>query len=453
MKTKVTQTPRYRERGRWAKISNIQEMQVIKTTGAVSYPFTGQIRDNDVNFRYMNDTVTRPFAKAQGEGQVVFSAMDSYDLTISGSSDSGAAVMDIAPPANAGNLHITSGNWLSYLIRTGPLRKRIDKDGNVLPVLTGISSSDEVRVLAEASTRACSLPSDAQLLVSMAEFMQVVRLLPSIIQSFTSMLAKINNRYARAARRNSWGSDGRTIVANLANEVDFLSNLWLATRFGIRPTVSDAVGMYKALQRLRTGELVRITSRGAAQLNVGGQSNGDLSYGILRHPASESTSDSFSVRAMTLFAARLGVLDDLGINLANVPLAVVDLTRFSFVLNWMVNVNEFASAMGTAVQPGWDSLGGCVVRRRETSTLYQITGSSYILPAYTSTYAITKSMSGSLSTVERVVRRVPGAPIPSLTVRADPFRWTRDARLIDAVTLFRQQVRGRGVNRMLALAG
>jgi hypothetical protein len=135
-----------------------------------------------------------------------------------------------------------------------------------------------------------------------------------------------------------------------------------------------------------------------------------------------------------------------------VPLAVVDLARFSFVLNWIVNVNEFALAVGALLQPGWERLGGCYVERRETTTVYQTTGPTYVIPPHNSIYTPVRDFEAMLVAGERTVRRVPvESKLPTLTLRADPLRWTRDLRLVDAALLLTQQLKGKGVRRMLTL--
>jgi hypothetical protein len=441
----VNRKARLRERGQWAPISSITETAHVLPSGAISYPFTGQIRDSAIDYEIMNDYVVEDFKKLQSEGNVVFNSLDQRRIITTGGSQGGRVV--VISGGATGTSYTCNGHWLSYLLRASSARKRIDHEGNLRAVLTGISDNDMSRALAEASTKANGLPSDSQLLVTIAEFRQAVRLLPDILKSFNRMLTKINSTYYRYSK--GWVKGG-AIASNLKAEADFLQDLWLATRYGIRPTLADAMGMYKAVQRLRDIEIDRHTSRGVSSIDGSGSSTGLLSYGITRTPVLEQTSDTYTVRAMSIWAAKLALTDRLGLNLANVPLAVVDLIPFSFVLNWMVNINDFALAMGSAVQPGWEKLGGCWVGRRETSTLYQTTGPSTIVAGYPQ-YAVDRSFEGNVVAIERHVRRIPGLPAPSITVRSQPFRWLTDARVIDAVLLSKQQMRGRGVSRLITL--
>jgi hypothetical protein len=152
---------------------------------------------------------------------------------------------------------------------------------------------------------------------------------------------------------------------------------------------------------------------------------------------------------MQLWEAKVTRLDDLGVSLAHVPVALIDLTSFSFVLNWVVNINDFASALGSALQPGWTSMGGVYVARRETS-LYTIATGTTITD--TTNYTLNRGVEGHVGVVETHVSRVPGLPRPSLGLRARPLAFLDDFRLLDAVALFRHQVRGRGVQRLAKIS-
>lgn len=288
----------------------------------------------------------------------------------------------------------------------------------------------------------------------LAEIRQTLRLLPGILSSFTDILRRINARNGQLDRLGTGptrgGSYGSVADRNIRDLQRGLLDFWLAARFGLRPAIMDAIGAFNAYQRQRKGGLIRVTSRGGAVVSSSSQSNGIAASGITRTPILEQSNDQFTVRAMTLWEARVELLDDLGANLANVPLAVVDLTSFSFVLNWMVNVNDFALALGSLVQPGWHKLGGCVVESRETTTLYTL-GPTTILNGYPA-YALERGCEGFVQLVERNKTRTPGAPVGAISLRPDPLKWVSDFRLLDAAALFTQQVRGKGVQNLRTLS-
>jgi len=317
----------------------------------------------------------------------------------------------------------------------------------------GIPEPEIRAVTNEASIKAHAIPSDAQLLVAVAEIRQTLMLLPGIYKELTHLLSGINSRYAlylaRQSSRQSSGNAAKDAINNLRDEARFLNDLWLAIRFGLRPLLSDVTGVISALGKDELPGKTRATSRGQVNLERSSSSTGELSFGCLRLPTTEMTTDSVTVRAMKLWEARISILDNLGVNVANLPLALVDLTAFSFVLNWVLTLNEFASALGAAVQPGWASLGECIVTRRETTTVYSTAG-SYIAPGF-SDYTLAKGPEGFMVLTNRSINRTPVLQTPRLALRGDPLRWTRDLRLIDAAALLMQQARGKGVRRLAQL--
>lgn len=410
-----------------------------------------------VGYQLTADRVVVDFVGRQARGEVMFNPFRSYTRT-SASSSLGPSCRDVSNTPNKGSVYSCEGDWLRYLLSVTKTSLRVSYNDNwgFRPIQC-ISERALSAALAEASTKSAQIPNDASLLVSIAEFKQTLSLLPDIIHSWTGLLSRINSRYQNKfgpLSRYNPTSDWRTakvVLDGVRDELAFLNDLWLATRFGLLPSISDSVGVVKALGRTSETLAVRHTTRGAALAFESGSSTAQLVYGVTLNPVTEQTNDNFSVRAMCLWEGALSMLDNLGLNVANAPVALVDLTRFSFVLNWMVNVNDFASAIGSSLQPGWQKLGGCVVSRRETSTVYTSSG-TVVAPLYASVYAVNSAMSGSLTVVERSVTRVPGVPKTSLTIRADPFHWVRDFRLVDAVALFVQQAKGKGVQRMFQLS-
>lgn len=138
-----------------------------------------------------------------------------------------------------------------------------------------------------------------------------------------------------------------------------------------------------------------------------------------------------------------------GLSLTQVPEAAIDLVTFSFVLNWVVNVNDFFAALGSFISPGTKSLGGCYVVERLNTSTWQCTGTTSTDPYY----AVKRQTVGIITAVTEEKYRVVGLPAPKLVVRADPFRFLTDGRLVDAIALLRQQTRGRNVQLMRTLPG
>lgn len=413
------------------------------TVGQTGAPF---------RFSMMWDVVTPDFRLKQAKGIVTFSPMTKIDYQASGSCSK--YVVTLSPPytptANLGSYYTGIGNTL---LRTLLNHKQLGTtlrigDGvssnHVGPIRTAFSGAELNSLANEAVSKAASIQGDAQLLVLLGELKSTLALAPDLFRSFAKLLATANRSYSRAYSTGG----GRAIARTLGDEAKILNDIWLAIRFGLRPLIADIRGISENLQRqARDFERLRITSRGNASAERSSGSQATLAYGCIMLPISEQTTDSYTVRSMTLWEAQLDRLDRLGVNVANVPLALVDLTAFSFVLNWFVTLNEFASSIGAALQRGWMPLGGCTVQRREATTIYTLNG-AYQHPSFPG-WVLTTAPAGMWVTTRRDVVRIPGIPKATLALRGDPFRWTRDWRLADAAALLAQQVRGRGVQRLL----
>jgi hypothetical protein len=403
----------------------------------------------------MDDILIPNFHERVGNGETFFNAMTHVRLESSGHSN-GSAVVSTSG-SNIGVKYSCDGDWLSALlidpVNRGVIRVRPGINGSLLPLISADPSVVE-RAIAVATTQSLSVQPDAQALVVMAEMGKTLRLFPELIRDWANCMSGINNRVQSLSGKYRYGREagtlGRGEVArtNLRDFVAELADTWLPARFGVRPLVYDTVGLLKAWKREADPLKHRVTSRGNTVVEANSSSTGLLSYGITRTPCSETSNESCKLRAMSLWDLALTRNDYLGVNLANVPLAAVDLTRFSFVLNWVVNVNDFALALGSAIQPGWNRLGGCLVSENIRSTVYSVTGNTSSVNAG---YAVTRNMAGAWVTTESILRRSPTRAVPTLTLRQNPFDFLKDWRLLDAAMLLRQQLKGRGIRTLSQL--
>jgi hypothetical protein len=121
------------------------------------------------------------------------------------------------------------------------------------------------------------------------------------------------------------------------------SNLWLTYRYGIMPLVYDVRGILKAFSSPQKPE--RQTSRGSMS------ESGEAAV-VYDNP----TGVKLQVQVDWTHKARAGVLytqdDDLqarlGLRLADLPVAALELVRLSFVVDWFVNVSDYLKAVTVA---------------------------------------------------------------------------------------------------------
>jgi hypothetical protein len=151
------------------------------------------------------------------------------------------------------------------------------------------SSIDTAGVIREATTKAHAIPSDASLMVALAEARQALRLVPDLLSNWAKLFGQINARNASLEGRYFYGRNLRTagtkgeVVRRNATDIERgLTETWLAMRFGVRPLVADTLGVAKALQRARDESVVRSTSRGGSYDSFAGTKSAIVPYGITR---------------------------------------------------------------------------------------------------------------------------------------------------------------------------
>lgn len=436
----MMKTSRIRERGYRPVRTALYETTLPVWGGTPQTPYVSFTAHapGGCEYQVMSDVVTESFAKRSGNGELIFNPMEKVARGQSGSGK--GYKIRVLTGSSAGTVYQAEGNWPLYLgLRTFNYVPVPEVEW--LPKFPPDASNALERGIAVACTQAKRTPSDAHLLVAMAEYRLTLGLIPGLLKGWRDLFRRINAREESFSRKR-FASRPVDALRNLRDLEHVLNDTWLAMRFGARPLVMDTLGVLKALRKTRSDEIIRDTSRGKAEWSTTQRLTAVNSFGMLRTPMSMQNEDHFTVRAMSIWEAKMTAMDDLGLGLSHVPEAVIDLTRFSFVLNWIVNLNDYFSALGAAANPKWADKGGVYVVRRESSTILSVEpGSTSADP----NYALDRAVEGVSLTVTRSSRRVVGLKPPALVLRPNPFDWMSDFRILDAVALTRQQTRGKGV--------
>lgn len=190
--------------------------------------------------------------------------------------------------------------------------------------------SDKLSGEALSAARSSAAAADSQMLVSIGEFGETVRMIGgavSLLQRRTEPFAKLRKRY---------------VSGNLSYK-DFLheaANLNLLIRYGIMPLVYDIQGYIKALSEPRrpTRNTVRSVARdsGVVEWSVPGSSS-MISSINLQHRLTYTR----EYRATCLFEYQDDMQSRVGLRLADVPSAAWELTRLSFVADWFANIGDY----------------------------------------------------------------------------------------------------------------
>lgn len=422
-------------------------------TGAVVFTGVGTRTGTAV---VMADRTIPQFHKKSGSGEVFFNPMQKVRTEVNDNT-SGMQIQNVNPGSSAYSTTYTDSpgiaSWV-LLNRTTPLTGAVPvsrSDSTLLPVRLDVLP--EARCIGEATTKAQGLPSSASMLVTMAEFHQTMSLVPDLLGSWTRFFRRINNQRLRVPVVRQFPTDvqkylgGQKPLTFLRDQYRELVTLWLASRFGLRPLIMETQGVLQALQK-QVGTTHRMTSRGISAASRSDYSVGVLRSGVADWQFSVSTHNEIRVRAMQLFQGQLSLAEDIGLSLSSVPEAAIDLIRFSFVLNWAVNVNDFFRALGRFINPSVPSLGGCYVKEVLLTTTIQ----PLQLVSNDPNYIVTKQCNGLVTSTLSTTTRVPGVTPPKLVLRASPMQWARDARLLDAIALLDVQLRGRNVRNLAGLS-
>lgn len=194
---------------------------------------------------------------------------------------------------------------------------------------------DEAKAgIALAAARNQAAAPESQLLVTLGEARETFALIDSAIKLLTRRTEPF-----RVLRRRY--EAGRLSYRDFIVE---FANLWLTYRYGIMPLVYDIQGYVKALTEPRKPDrlTVRSTVRDEGHEHWVTTTSSSLIASITLDHDLVWTRE---YRATCMFEACDDLQSRLGLRLADVPSAVLELTRLSFVADWFFNIGEYLGSL------------------------------------------------------------------------------------------------------------
>lgn len=206
------------------------------------------------------------------------------------------------------------------------------------------------------------------------------------------------------------------------------ANEWLAMRYGIIPIIKSIQELLKNLNNV-TGNM-RETSRSSDQMFKNTDGLIVHSFASGSRTIREQAYDIVKVRVMSLdeYEASLGF--NLGFGYKNLTTLAVELTKFSFVVDWFTNLGDYIGAMVPAF--GFKQLGSCWTAERIRTLTISAAGNT-AAGGMTLVYPA----SGSANWTITDKWRFPGTPQPSLAMKRD-FGFSNFKRVADASSLLVQ---------------
>lgn len=329
-------------------------------------------------FSDMTDVVTPQFRKKQGEGKVIVNAMSTYSFRQDA----------VFKTSEVRNLTSKSASRIESLSGWGHLGMKPTLPPEVTSLTSSLSTQAITAAYADVGT-----PELAGV-VSLAEIKDTWALLRSPYNGVRAIMARMEREKAarlRALRKKGVAVDSRPPPPEV---VSLLADLWLKYRYGLTPLMYDIEGLIRTIQK-PSREPVRLTARGSASgsWSESGQSVISDQWGrTFTRPWERSW--EVSCRAGVLYEYTSTVRSDLGLTLGNLPSAALDLARYSFVLNWFVNVSDYVSAM-TAYLRG--DVKGAWVTTTVTCSLLSTCTESFSPPAGSNLQQTSDSTGASVS--------------------------------------------------------
>lgn len=388
------------------------------------------------------DTVTPKWFRNTRKGtKKTFSYNPMTSLTLeSDSSGTSANTHYIAKsPSGFDNPSLEQGDWLTAYLGGW--------EGKEIPSDSSVFTPEDIRDLVIEACTACRADiasGSAQLLVDLGESAQTVAMFTSPVNAMKSFFSKWQS-VQHLPFKKQLGSLVQHAIPNVANaksevaRVGYTSvaaaDLYLVWRYGIKPLISTVEAVAKELDA-KHGSVLK-TARGSSRAYRDVVSVERIYDGKFYVDLEKRVTHDVTVRATSLNEYVTSWMDALGLSPRNIPSAVLDLTKFSFVLGWFVNCADVVQAAFPKLDVKHLCSGYTVIER--VSTVYTIVDAQ-IAADYVRTHTwLGAPVSGTAWITKTLKRRVPGLVGPALVVKGD-FKFNKPTRLGDAIALAIQQV-------------
>lgn len=301
--------------------------------------------------------------------------------------------------------------------------------------LPGIKSDEALRDLATISARSGVVKAESLALVTLAELSKTAQMLRKGAVSMATAIAAIKNGQPKKAileilnvpnlkrLKNHWSAPLRGGLGR-----------WLEVRYGWMPLIYDIQGTLKALDVVHKP---RYTSRGYANDSTFSVSNDTYNYGDAWELAYTKTQGlDKRVRAYIIYEVEKSGLKLQSLGLLQLPQTAWELVKFSFVVDWFIDIGSWLDAITPRVGVNVLAEGYTVTKQWDHQR--EITGVTFS-PTYEALHASLSGLIGQYDTfgVHLKERRpgLPPFPLPRFNVKLNP------KRAIDSVALLVQQVR------------
>jgi hypothetical protein len=246
---------------------------------------------------------------------------------------------------------------------------------------------------------------------TLAEMDSIIGTIPGIVKPFLKALSQ--NR-------------------GLLDRARGIGSAYLAYRYGLKPLMSDLVGVVEGLQKA-VGR-VRQTSRGSSSLSIAKSEFSSGGWGgACTFDKLYTHREDLIVRAMSLDEFEASVASNAGFTAKGLLTLPWELLPYSFVVDWFANIGDFVGSLVPSF--GYSQLGSCLVLDNKLVTEYRI-GTTY--PR--SDLALDVPITGTNVRTWIHKSRTTQPLTPGLVLRSD-FRFSNLTRAADAISLILQKIK------------
>jgi hypothetical protein len=369
----------------------------------------------------MSDTVTPRWERRKAAGEIIFNEMTSskknYELLGSSSVTLTHTIEDCLPATGWHNTYNSSRNLFAYLILGGP--------GAGNSVLISGKSVDSLITETWTSCMASRQNTGQNLIETLAEYEQAYQMFG---KPFSATLKFVND-----FRRQYKGKRLYKYAKRTRSGAQALSGEYLQYRYGLSPLISDCQAVLKTLKTRYSNKPQLQTSRASKNMHEGKWTPGTFVNGYTVDYIKAQQHD-ITCRATWIDLFTSTPWTDLGLTFHNLVGVAWELTHFSFVLDWFVNVGDlfYANIPRVNVTPK----GGCISVKDEFQTVFTPVHVSYADPLYVLSGGLNDSVS---FTDTSYYRRLGTESYLGLVIKSD-FRLDHFTRACDAAALIVQQL-------------
>jgi len=377
----------------------------------------------------MSDYVTKDWYKLRGK-QFVYNDMDITESTITVVGSSNLVLTWVTPVCTGPNLIGTSTSTGALFLNCC-YWANLPLHGTSFPGDTLTAAVDETWIEC-LSNRG---KGQANLLEDLAEMGKTFAMLHSPAENVITLVKSLRRSGKRLKTY-------RKVNANSKALIIFASSEWLRFRYGIMPLVNSIKAIRKVMERGYQKAPKIYTARAVKDLFY--QEITDYHYvdSALTFNHRRATTSQAKIRASFSDSYTLGPLQDLGFTFRDLVGLPWELLRYSFVIDWFVNIGD--NFYANIPRPGFVEKGGGVSLNTLQTSVWAPYG------GVTATNPTVRTVSGglgdSLIRKTRIYHRYSPTFRTKLTIRND-FKLDQFVRATDALTVAIQWLNSIGFDR------